>query len=109
MSFRGARSANPESRDSGSAPCGASRNDGKEKQKRPGFPGRFLARRYTKIDCLGGGLVRRAVDHLRGRRGRADRNVAGLLRLGDLANEVDMEQAVLERGILHHDEVGELE
>src|ERR1700761_5087087 len=57
----------------------------------------------------GGGLLGRAVDHLRLRGGRADRNVAGLLRLGNLADEIDVEQAMLKRGVLHDHEVGKLE
>src|ERR1700761_9643595 len=57
----------------------------------------------------GGGLLGRAVDHLRLRGGRADRNVAGLLGLRDLADEIDVEQAMLKRGVLHDHEVGKLE
>ena len=38
-----------------------------------------------------------------------DRNAAGLLGLGDLADEIDVEQAVLERGVLHLHEIGKLE
>src|ERR1700755_568776 len=57
----------------------------------------------------GGGLLGRAVNHLRGRSARADRNRARLLRLGNFANEIDVEQAVLERGVLHLHEVGKLE
>jgi len=42
-------------------------------------------------------------------RNRSDRNAARLLGLGDLADEIDMQQAVLERGVLHGHEVGQLE
>src|SRR5262249_2929211 len=44
-------------------------------------------------------------DHL----GVADWNLARLLGLGNLPDEVDMQQAVLERGALHLDKVRELE
>ena len=50
-----------------------------------------------------------AVDDLRGRLAGRNRNAAGLLGLGDLAHEIDMEQAVLKRGVLHLHEVGKLE
>src|SRR5580704_16358866 len=39
----------------------------------------------------------------------ADRDAAGLFRLGNLAHQIDMQQAVLELGALDLDEVGELE
>src|SRR6185437_8356 len=59
-----------------------------------------------------GALCRLAVDDL-GLLGLAglggDRNIAGLHRLGQLAHEIDMQQAMLEAGALHHDMVGELE
>src|ERR1700754_3299952 len=49
---------------------------------------------------LGGDLVGRTVDDLRGLLAGRNLDVAGLLGLGNLADEVDMEQAVLERGVL---------
>src|SRR5690606_14550325 len=54
------------------------------------------------------GLVDRLILD-RGRRGAADGNLAGLLALGQLALEVDMEQPVLEGRALDLDMVGELE
>ena len=47
------------------------------------------------------------LDHLR--LAVADRDLARLLRLGNLAHEVDVQEAVLERGALHLDIVGKLE
>src|SRR6476660_5146590 len=46
---------------------------------------------------------------LDGRVAVADRDRAGLLRLGNLAHEVDVQEAVLKLGALDLDEVGELE
>src|SRR5882724_415293 len=47
---------------------------------------------------LRGRLLGRAIDHLRSNRiADGDRNAAGLLGLGDLADEIDVEQAVLKR------------
>src|SRR5437762_1190067 len=51
----------------------------------------------------------RSVGHLRSLRAGVDRNAARLLGLGDLADEIDVEQAVLERGVLHLHEIGKLE
>src|ERR1700739_4703132 len=72
---------------------------------RGGFVSANIGRKPNTVS--GGGLG--AVDHLRSLGTGADRNAAGLLGLGNLANEIDMEQAVLERGVLHLHEVGELE
>src|SRR3954453_8841183 len=65
----------------------------------------------TKEMRLRGDLFRRAVDHLRGllRAAGRDRDRAGFLGFGDLANEVDMEQTVLQRRVLHLHEIGKLE
>src|SRR5882757_10029067 len=69
-------------------------------QKRRGFPGRFCnCRMQMSAETeprLRGGFGGRAVDDLRSgcARGR-DRNAAGLLGLGNLANEIDVKQAVL--------------
>src|ERR1043165_164528 len=91
---------------------------GPRKQKTPRLPGAFhyatllnaSADNATRHGSRSGrGLLDRAVDHLGGRRGRGDWNVAGFLGLRDLADEIDMEQAVLERSVLHDDEIGELE
>src|SRR6476620_1801683 len=67
--------------------------------------GQYLPMRLAES---GGGFVRRAVNDLRLCAGR-DRNAARLLGLGDLADEIDVEQAVLKRSVLHLDEIGELE
>src|SRR6266852_2815706 len=77
-------------------------------KKRPGFPGRFRVDQETRT-ALRGGFPGRAIDHLRSLSAGGNRNVAGLLGLGDLADEIDVEQAVLERSALHHDEIGKLE
>src|ERR1700722_11256108 len=67
-----------------------------------------IARRQTT--ALGGGFLGRAVDDLRRNRlGGRNRNVAGLLGLGNLANEIDVEQTVLKRGVLHQHEISKLE
>src|SRR3954454_19724526 len=78
------------------------------RKKRPGFPGRFRVQPISaeSLIALRGD---RGVDHLRRLRAGVDRNAAGLLGLGDLAHEVDMEQVVLERGVLHLHEIGKLE
>jgi hypothetical protein len=57
----------------------------------------------------GGDFLGRAVDDLRSGRVGRDRNVAGLLGLGNLADEIDVEQAILERGVFHQHEIGKLE
>src|SRR5262245_20084923 len=80
-----------------------------ETKKRPGCPGRFRFSQYLLKPCLRSDLAGRAVDHLRGLVTARNLDVARLLGLGDLADEVDMEQAVLERGALHLDEIGKLE
>src|ERR1700733_4024924 len=68
----------------------------------------FITRRQTT--ALGGGFLGRAVDDLRRNRlGGRNRNVAGLLGLGNLANEIDVEQTVLKRGVFHCHEIGKLE
>src|SRR5690349_6453285 len=75
---------------------------------RPGFPGRFAFGQYRPKNwtALRGD---RSVDHLRSLRAGFDRNAARLRGLGNLADEIDVEQAVLERGILHLHEIGKLE
>src|SRR5258707_8334712 len=82
-------------------------------KKRPGCPGRFRVDQKQMLaettTALRGGFVGRAVDHLRSLGGGGNRNAAGLLGLGDLADEIDVEQAVLKRSALHHDEIGKLE
>src|SRR5262245_26166635 len=77
------------------------------KKKTPRFPGAFWLSQYRlNARCSGSDG---SVDHLRSRRARVDRNAARLLGFGNLADEIDVEQAVLERGVLHLHEVGELE
>src|SRR3954454_21856176 len=51
----------------------------------------------------------RVLDHLCALRTGVDRDLARLLRLGNLADEVDVKQPVLERGVLHLHEIGKLE
>src|SRR3982074_994642 len=63
----------------------------------------------AKDGALRGGFLGGAVDHLRSLSGRSDRNAAGFLGLGNLADQIDVEQTVLERGIFHHHEIGKLE
>src|SRR5215217_9567363 len=76
--------------------CGS----GMRAKKRPGFPGRFHVQPMPaeSLTALRGD---RSVDHLRSVRAGVDRNAAGLLGLGNLADEIDVEQAVLQRGVLH--------
>src|ERR1700675_2827024 len=111
-SFRGARSASYDVQlhiresiliivvmDSGPAPRGASpmcnctseNDDGRNRraQKTPRFPGAFsrsanIGRNQNRLS--GGDLGGRTVDHLRRLAARADRNAAGLLGLGNLAD-----------------------
>src|ERR1700724_178343 len=64
---------------------------------------------WRERSALRGGLLGRSFDHRRGLRAGGYRNAAGLLGLGNLANEIDVEQAVLERGVFHHHEIGKLE
>src|SRR5579864_8938058 len=78
-----------------------------DKKSAPGNRGAFLVSEIGSRS--GGGLLGGALDHLRSRGGARDRNRPRLHRLRNLAHEVDMKQAVLERGVLHHDEIGELE
>src|SRR5467141_2856717 len=77
--------------------------------KTPRFSGRFRIDQERPRTALRGGFFSRAVDHLRSLGAGGNRNVAGLLGLRDLADEIDVEQAVLERSALHHDEIGKLE
>ena len=77
-------------------------------KKRPGFPGRFRIQRETAARYAAAFSAEPSITCGRLRAG-GDRNAAGLLGLGNLANEIDMEQAVLERGVLHHHEIGKLE
>src|SRR5882757_1967164 len=74
------------------------RRAGMTTKKRPGFPGRFRVQPISAENrtVLGGGLLGRAVGDLLKFCAGADRNAARLLGLGDLADEIDMEQAVLE-------------
>src|ERR1700739_971345 len=72
---------------------------------RGGFVSANIGRKPNTVS--GGGLG--AVDHLRSLGTGADRNAAGLLGLGNLADEIDMEQAMLERSVLHLHEIGKLE
>src|SRR5260370_27517823 len=67
----------------------------------------YLARNQP---ALRGGFLGRVVDDLRsdGARGR-DRNAAGFLGFGNLANEIDVKQAILKRGVFHLHEIGKLE
>src|SRR5438874_839347 len=78
-------------------------------KKRPSFPGRFRFSQYQPKSLAASGGDLAAVDDLRGLRAGGDRNVPRLLGFGNLADEVDVEQAVLERGVLHLDEIGKLE
>src|SRR5437660_246226 len=71
-------------------------------KKRPGHRGAF---RFT-MKSGSGGL---GLKDLRLRRAVANWNLARLLRLGDLAHEIDMEETVHQRGAGHLDVVGELE
>src|SRR5258705_12002849 len=66
-------------------------------KRRPGFPGRFRVDRELAETRprLRGGLVGRAIDHLRSLGAGGNRNVAGLLGLGDLADEIDPAHAAL--------------
>src|SRR5437899_2498742 len=74
-----------------SARRGASRND--DRTKTPRFPGAFSHfKAWLESNALRGGLLGRAFDHGRGLRTGGDRNAAGLLGLGNLANEIDVEQ-----------------
>src|SRR5258708_32521278 len=99
---------NPSS-DGASTMCNCtSENDGGKTKNAPVCRGVFEFSYFRKTTALRGGLCGRAVDHLRLRAG-GDRNVAGLLGLWDLADEIDVEQAVLERGVFHHHEIGKLE
>src|SRR6267378_4832269 len=78
----------------------------------PASPGRFRnCRMQMSAETeprLRGGFGGRAVDDLRSGCAR-DRNAAGLLGLGNLANEIDVKQAVLKRSVLHYHEIGQLE
>src|SRR5216684_2769517 len=67
----------------------------------------YLARNQP---ALRGGFLGRVVGDLRsdGARGR-DRNAAGFLGFGNLANEIDVKQAILKRGVFHLHEIGKLE
>src|SRR6266849_8630034 len=100
----------PERRNSRIALCSI-RATKHSKIKTPRFPGAFRVQPISAESRFvsGGGFRGRAVAHLRSLRVGGDRNAAGLLGLGDLADEIDVEQAVLERSALHHDEIGKLE
>src|SRR5262249_47439150 len=76
--------------------------DDRRKKKAPRRAGRSPKFRNPRLRSLGLG-----VDDL-GRLG-ADRDLARLHRLGDLADEIDVKQAVLQAGTLDLDVIGELE
>ena len=69
-------------------------------KKAPRNSGRFEAERDARYAAFCFHDLRLAV---------ADRDLARLLGLGDFAYEVDVQEAVLERGALHFDMLGELE
>ena len=77
------------------------------KENAPGQPGAFCC---PKLPTGGGGLGGLLLDHLRAARLAAvDRDRARLHRLGHLAHQVDMQQAVIEAGALDLDMVGQAE
>src|SRR4051812_19564410 len=86
------------------------RGERSRQKKRPGNRGAFaVCRTWSELATRSGGDLLLVLNHRRAGLAGADRNAAGLLGLGDLADEIDMEQAVLERGVLHLHEIGELE
>src|ERR1700676_897286 len=73
-----------------------------DNEKTPRFPKAFSSSVDQRLrTALRRSFIGRAVDHLRSLGAGGNRNAAGLLGLGNLANEIDVEQAVLERGAFH--------
>lgn len=77
---------------------------GAQNESAPEVPGRRRSSAKTAELSRGFG-----VDHLRLGVAVADRNLARLFRLGDLAHEVDVQQAVFEARAFYLDVVGKLE
>src|SRR5271155_4300748 len=111
------------------------REDDNPNKKRPGFAGAFSLQPIPAKDSLlsmisaqtplrlsrgkplhtfpdhaslGSGFLGRALDHRRALHTAGDRNVAGLLGFRNLADEIDMQQSVLEGSVLYDHEIGEL-
>src|SRR5437763_16446094 len=83
----------------------------RRKKNAPVCPGRFRVQQLSAEDWITSGrnLAGRAVNHLGRLLARGDWKAAGFLGLGDLADEIDAEQASLKRGGLDRHEVGKLE